>query len=109
MRCVENFTRERPHDRGGPSIRLIAQHLPKAFMNGSGWAAFMLWRASLEFVLGGHHCLLNAIFLPYALHANWNAIKPHMDRLARTLNLVEPDLMLSKAGSVTPQKSECAT
>ncbi|MCH4091564.1 iron-containing alcohol dehydrogenase [Acetobacter sp.] len=89
-------------------IRLVAQHLPKAFTDGSDLTARagMLIASAMAAVafqkgLGGvhalahpigarfgmHHGLLNAILLPYVLRANRNAIEPQMNRLARILDL----------------------
>lgn len=89
-------------------ICLIAQHLPKAFADGSDLSARsgMLTASAMAAVafqkgLGGvhalahpigarfgtHHGLLNAILLPYVMRANRNAIEPQMNRLARMLDL----------------------
>ncbi|BCI68275.1 iron-containing alcohol dehydrogenase [Acetobacter aceti] len=89
-------------------ICLVAQHLPKAFADGSDLSARsgMLTASAMAAVafqkgLGGvhalahpigarfgtHHGLLNAILLPYVMRANRNAIEPQMNRLAHMLDL----------------------
>ncbi|MVV49915.1 iron-containing alcohol dehydrogenase [Pseudomonas sp. PB120] len=93
-------------------VRLIQQHLINAHANGQDMVARegMLVASAMAAVafqkgLGGvhalahplgaryhkHHGLLNAILLPYVLMANRETIRPDIARLARYLELPQPD------------------
>ncbi len=92
-------------------IRLAQQYLPRAVKDGSdleartqllvassmGATAFQKGLGAMHALahpLGAyynaHHGLLNAILMPYVLHANRSAIAPKMEELARYLNLQNP-------------------
>lgn len=93
-------------------VRLIQQHLPAAFADGQDLVARegMLIASAMAAVafqkgLGGvhalahplgarfhkHHGLLNAILLPYVMIANREVINADIARLARYLELPQPD------------------
>ncbi len=92
-------------------MRLIKEWLPVAFADGANLTAraHMLAAASMGSTafqrgLGAihalshpvsalydtHHGLANAVFMPYVMVFNRDAIAPRMDRLARFLGLAEP-------------------
>ena len=92
-------------------IRRVQQYLPRAVTNGQdldartqllvastmGATAFQKGLGAMHALahpLGAlyhaHHGLLNAILMPYVLHANRSAIEPRLIHLARTLNLSDP-------------------
>ncbi len=91
-------------------IRLIAEYLPRAVADGNDIEArtqmlvcSSMGATAFQKGLGGmhalahplgalydaHHGMLNAILMPYVLKANQAAIKKHMDRLTRYLDLKE--------------------
>lgn len=92
-------------------IRLIQQYLPRAFADGSdidartqmlvcssmgatafqkGLGAMHALAHPLGALYDAHHGTLNAILMPYVLHANRSAIAEKIGRLSRYLGLANP-------------------
>ena len=92
-------------------IRLVKEYLPRVVADGSditgriqmlvassmgstafqrGLGAMHALAHPLGALYDAHHGMLNAILMPYVLQANYSAIKTHISRLARYLEL-EPD------------------